>query len=184
MVPGFLMRIRETAFGKRGDARDAFAFQQERPQPPYLFYHPVLRLPNFDDAMHADRRQASLGLHAKVEFIEALAIVVYIEIGDGPGHCFQVIDDRADVAIGARPLAFELLNREEACLIKGGVDVPPVLREAPLCRCPLQEINEFRALLASSRLRGQERTSALEHTVDLSGAEGDGTDQHEIEGGI
>ncbi len=106
--------------------------------------------------MHADRRQASLGLHLLMEFVEALAIAVHIEISDGPGHRFQMVDHRANIAIGARPLAFGLLNRKKTCLINGGVDVPPVLREAPLCRCPLQEIDEFRAVLRGPRLRGQE----------------------------
>src|SRR6516164_627108 len=119
-----------------------------------------------------------------MELVEAFAIAVHIEIGDGPGYGFQVVDDRANIAIGARPPAFELLNREKACLIKCGVDVPPVLREAPLWWCPLQEINEFRAVLAGSCLRGQQCTSALEHAIDLSGAKRDRTDQHEIEGGI
>ena len=100
--------------------------------------------------MHADRRQAALRLHAKVEFVEALAIAVHIEIGDGPGYRFEQVDHRANIAIGTRPLAFERLDREEPRLIKSSVDVPPVLRKTPLCRCPLQEIDEFRAVLARS----------------------------------
>jgi hypothetical protein len=124
------------------DAGDALYSSESVPSPLSCSSTRCLRLPYFDEAMHADRRQASLSLHAKVEFVEALAIAVHIEIGDGPGHRFEVVDHRANVAIGARLLAFELLDREEACLIQGGIDVPPVLREAPLCRCPLQEINE------------------------------------------
>src|SRR5712692_212368 len=167
-----------------GDAGDALAGMQGRPRPPLLLKHLALWLTNFDEAMHADRLQASLGLHALVEFVEALAIAVHIEIGDGPGHCFQVVDHCANIAISARPPAFKLLNREKTSLIKGRIDVPPVLREAPLCRCPLQEIDEFRTVLAGSRLRGQERSPALEDTIDLPGAEGNRTDQHEVEGGI
>src|SRR5258708_4786877 len=106
------------------DARDALAFQQRRPWHSFpAASHRVLRLTNFDETMHADRRQASLGLHAKVESVEALAIAVHIEIGDGPGHRFEMVDHRANVATGTRPRAFECLACQEPLRGNGGVDV-------------------------------------------------------------
>src|SRR5438876_2477087 len=158
---------------------------QERPW--HLFpaaSHQVLRLADFDDAMHADRRQASLRLHTKVELVEALAIAVHIEIGDSQGHCFQKVHDCSNVTVGSRALLLDLLDRHEACLVERGVDVPSLTWLGPLWRRSLQGVNKVRASPLRSSLRGQERAPTLEDAVHFPWAKGGRTGEHQIKGGV
>src|SRR5437588_12281804 len=106
--------------------------------------------------MHPNRRQASLGLHTKVEFVEALAIAVHIEIDDDPGHCFQKVHDCSNVTVGSRALPLDFLDRHEARLVERGIDVPSLTWLAPLWRRSLQGVNEVRAAPLRSSLGGQE----------------------------
>src|SRR6266567_3264777 len=47
---------------------------------------PSLRLTDFDEALHADCRQAAIGLHAQMEVVEAFAIAIDLEVDDVPGR--------------------------------------------------------------------------------------------------
>src|SRR5579875_202473 len=143
---------------------------------------PSLRLTDFDEALHADRSEASFSLQVLVESVETLAIAIDLEVDDDPGYCFQKVHDCPNVAIGGPHLPLDLLHHEEACLVEGRIDVPGRIRLGPLWRRPLQEFNEARAVLLGSPLQGKERPSWLEAAVHFPWTKGDRPSERQVKG--
>jgi len=114
----------------------------------------MLGLTNFDQALATRASKATGRLHALVELVEALAIAIDLEVDDDPGHCFQEVHDCSNVTVGSRALPLDLLDRHEAGLIEGRIDVPAIPRLGPLRRGSLQEVNEPWAVLVWAVLLG------------------------------